>query len=174
MRLSEWRSRAPYRDSTAAKVIAVLESALEVLGAERDPECWLVWGDDPSARYLVFVPTPSGLLQIIVRVNVPGEGPRAGGKLLRWNRIQLGELAVEVQGGHRMLSFQVESQVLHGVDDEAEEVATFARTLFAGVDGRPFSSAAPAKPARVAKAAAATRKPSKPVPMLPAPKGPAS
>jgi hypothetical protein len=170
MRLSEWRSRAPFRDSTSTKVIAALEAALEVLGAERDPECWVVWGDDPSARYLVFVPTASGLLQINVRVSVPGEGPRAGGKLLRWNRIQLGELAVEIQGGHRMLSFQVESQVLHGVDDEADAVAIFARMLFAGVDGRTLAPAAPAGPARAARAAA-SRKVVKPVPLLPAPKG---
>jgi hypothetical protein len=172
MRLSEWRSRSPYRDSTAPKVIAVLEAALEVLGAERDPECWVVWGDDPSARYLVFVPTASGLLQVNVRVNVPGEGPRAGGKLLRWNRIQLGELAVEIQGGHRMLSFQVESQVLHGVDDEADAMAIFARMLFAGVDGRPFATAA-ATPAGAARAKAA-RKPTKAIPLLPAPKGSSS
>ncbi len=172
MRLSEWRSRSPYRDSTAPKVIAVLQAALEVLGAEPDPECWVVWGDDPTARYLVFVPTASGLLQVNVRVNVPGEGPRAGGKLLRWNRIQLGELAVEIQGGHRMLSFQVESQVLHGVDEEADGVATFARMLFAGVDGRPFATAA-AAPARAARAKAA-RKPTKTIPLLPAPKGPSS
>jgi hypothetical protein len=172
MRLSEWRSKAPYRDATSTKVIAVLETALGVLGAERDPECWVVWGDDPSARYLVFVPTDSGLLQVNVRVNVPGEGPRAGGKILRWNRIQLGELAVEIQGGHRMLSFQVETQVLHGVDDEADAVATFARMLFAGVDGRPLATAAAPTRAKAASRAAAGRKVTKTVPLLPAPKGP--
>ena len=76
MRLSGWRAKAPFKDSVSPKVVAALESALGVLGAELDPECWVVWGDDPRIRYLVFVPTPSGLVQVNVRVGVPGEGPR--------------------------------------------------------------------------------------------------
>jgi hypothetical protein len=116
--------------------MAVLESALTTLGAERDPECWIAWGDDPSVRYLVFAPTPSGLAQINVRVSVPGEGPRTGGKVLRWARVQLGELGVEIQGGHRLVTFQIESQVLSGVDDVADSISAFAQALFAAVDGR--------------------------------------
>ena len=52
----------------------------------------------------------AGLVQVNVRVNVPGEGPRTTGKLVRWHRVQVGELSVEIQGGHRLLTFQVESQ----------------------------------------------------------------
>ena len=109
----------------------------------RDPECWVAWGDDPTVRYLIFAPTPSGLVQLNVRVNVPGEGPRAGGKVVRWDRVQLGELGVEIQGGHRLVTFQVETQVLNGVDDVADRIAAFAQALFAAVDGRPMPSIPP-------------------------------
>ena len=136
MRLSEWQARAPIADSLSPKVLAVAESALVTLGTGRDPECWIVWGDDPAARYLVFAPSASGLVQVNVRVSVPGEGPRAGGKVIRWSRVQLGELGVEIQGGHRILSFQVEAQVLNGVDEDADRISDFAQTLFAAVDGR--------------------------------------
>lgn len=172
MRLSDWRAKAPYKDSTSPKVLGVVEEALVTLGAERDPECWVVWGDDPSVRYLLFAPTPGGLLQVNVRVAVPGEGPRASGKVLRWNRIQLGELAVEIQGGHRLVTFQVENQVLNGADAAADGIAAFARALFAAVDGRAIAPAtrekktAPASPTR-----AGTRTTAKAVPRLPAPKG---
>jgi hypothetical protein len=139
MRMSDWRARAPFKGSVAPKVMAVVESAFEVLGAERDPECWVVWGDDPSVRYLIYALTPAGLAQVNVRVLVHGEGPRAGGKVLRWNRVQLGELGVEIQGGHRLVTFQIEAQVLNGVDASADAIGTFARALFASVDGRTAS-----------------------------------
>ena len=48
MRLSEWRTRAPHKDSMTPKVIAVIEPVLHRLGAEADPSCWVVWGDDPD------------------------------------------------------------------------------------------------------------------------------
>jgi len=136
MRLSEWRDRAPAKDAASPKVLAVIEAALTTLGVGPDPECWVAWGDDPSVRYLVFAPSPSGLAQLNVRVNVPGEGPRAGGKIVRWARVQLGELGVEIQGGHRLVTFQVEAQVLNGVDDAADRISAFAQALFAAVDGR--------------------------------------
>ena len=74
--------------------------------------------------------------------SVPGEGPRAGGKVVRWQRVQLGELAVEIQGGHRLVTFQVETQVLNGADAAADAIAAFAQTIFAAVDGRPAPSPA--------------------------------
>ncbi len=140
MRLSGWRASAPFKESVSTKVLAVVGETLVALGADVDPECWVVWGDDPAARYLLFVPTPSGLAQVNVRVNVPGEGPRAGGKIIRWNRVQFGELAVEVHGGHRLVTFQVETQALHGADAEADAIAAFAQILFAAVDGRPIEA----------------------------------
>ena len=117
--------------------MAVIEQALAALGADRDPECWVAWGDDPAIRYLMLVPTAGGLVQVNVRVAVPGEGPRASGKVIRWNRLQLGELAVEIQGGHRLVTFQVETFVLNGADATADGIAGFAQALFAAVDGRP-------------------------------------
>src|SRR5262245_54773558 len=116
MRLSGWRARAPSQDSVAPKVLTVVEAALAALGAEADPECWIAWGDDPAARYLVLAPTPAGLIQINVRVNAPGEGPRAGGKVIRWNRVQLGELGVEPVGGLRLLTSEADICVLSGSD----------------------------------------------------------
>jgi hypothetical protein len=165
MRLSEFRAKAPFKDAVAPKVLAVVEQALVALGAEVDPVCWVAWGDDPSIRYLVFVPTPAGLAQVNVRVSVPGEGPRASGKLIRWNRVQLGELGVEIQGGHRLVTFQVESQVLNGADAPADAIAAFAQVLLAGVDGRTIAAPATAGRATARKSAAggratATTKPS--------------
>jgi hypothetical protein len=163
MRLSEWRAHAPVKDAVAPKVVAVVESAIVTLGAQPDPDCWIVWGDDPAVRYLVFVPTAAGLIQLNVRVTVPGEGPRASGKVIRWNRVQLGELAVEIQAGHRLVTFQAESQVLSGVDAMGDAIATFADALFAAIDGRtgspgsatrPASKAPPRAPGGSAKAVA--------------------
>lgn len=136
MRLSEWQSRGAHPDSMVDKVLAPARDALELLGAERDPECWIVWGDDPAVRWTILAPAVTGLVQVNVRVNVPGEGPRSAGKLVRWHRVQIGELSVEIQGGHRLLTFQVESQLLHGADDQAEAVASFVGSLFAAMDGR--------------------------------------
>jgi hypothetical protein len=136
MRLREWRSRAPAREAMTTKVLAIVEPVLSALGAGHDPECWVAWGDEPATRYTILAPTPAGLITCHVRVNLPQEGPRCSAKLARWNRVQLGELGIETQGTHRLLSFQVESQVLRGVDAEADAVAAFAVGLIAAVDGR--------------------------------------
>lgn len=138
MRLSEWSGRAPAKESVAPKVLAVTGSVLAALGADADPGCWVVWGDDPRSRYTLLVPTAAGLLQVHVRVNVPGEGPRASGKVVRWSKVSTGDLAVEMADGHRLLTFQVEGQVLKGADQEADAIALFALELFAAIDGRPF------------------------------------
>jgi hypothetical protein len=74
--------------------------------------------------------------------------------------VQLGELGVEMQGGHRLISFQVESQVLNGVDASADAIAQFAHVLFAAVDGRPAprpSGARSARPKATAPRTAATK-----------------
>jgi len=121
------------------RVITVVEPVLAALGAMPDPTSWVVWGEDPGARYAMLVPTEAGLLQVLVRVNVPGEGPRASGKVIRWSRVQVGELALEMSSGHRLVGFQVESHVLRGADDEGDNIASFALELFARIDGRPFT-----------------------------------
>ena len=140
MRLSDWRASPPTRESMTLKVLAVIEPVLAALGADKDPSCWVAWGDDPSIRYAILVPTASGLVSCSVRVNIAGEGPRAGAKLIRWNRVQLGELSVETQAGHRVATFQVEQLVLRGADAAAGRIAEFALALFAAVDGRPIPS----------------------------------
>jgi hypothetical protein len=114
----------------------MVDPILLALGAEPDPTVWVAWGEEPGARYTILVPTPAGLISCFVRSNVPGEGPRATAKLTRWNRLQLGELAVESQGGHRLLSFQVEQHVLRGADEVADRIGRFATELFAALDGR--------------------------------------
>lgn len=134
MRLREWPARAPHKESMTPKVVAVLEPVLTALGAKKDPSCWVAWGDDPRARYTVLAPTPAGLIQAVVRVNVPQEGPRASGKLIRWNRVQTGELAIETASGHRLINFQCEGIVLHGSDDDVATISAFALEVYAAID----------------------------------------
>lgn len=136
MRLSDWRSVAPGKDPLSPRVTTVVVQALSVLGADEDPACWIVWGDDPDVRYTILALANAGLAVIAVRVNVPQEGPRALGKLVRWSKIQLGEVAVEVGGGHRVMSAQVEGQILRGADDQADAIGEFLDRLLAAIDGR--------------------------------------
>lgn len=155
MRLSDWRTRAPHKDALTPKVLAVIDPVLASLGAEPDPPAWIVWGEDPGVRYVMLVPTDAGLLQVLVRVNVPGEGPRASAKVIRWARLQVGELGLEMVSGHRSLGFQVESHILRGADDDGDALASFALELFARIDGRPFTPRA-VKGGRSARAGGST------------------
>lgn len=165
MRLSDWRTRAPHKDALTAKVLAVVDPVLASLGAEPDPSAWIVWGEDPGVRYVMLVPTDAGLLQVLVRVNVPGEGPRASAKVIRWSRLQVGELGLEMVSGHRLLGFQVESHILRGTDDDGDAMASFALELFARIDGRPVTPRVPkhgsakARGGSTAVAKSAARKP---------------
>jgi hypothetical protein len=138
MRLSEWRTGAPNREALSGRVLEVVVPVLESLGAEEDPHCWVAWGDDPGIRYLILAPTSAGLVTCSVRLALPGEGPRASGKVIRWHRVQVGELAVESTGGHRLVSFQVETQILRGADAAADRIASFGLALLAAIDGRPL------------------------------------
>jgi hypothetical protein len=135
-----------------------------------------------------MAPTPAGLITVVIRVGGNGEGPRATGKLVRWGKLQVSELAVESADGHRLVAVQVEGQVLKGMDAEADSICEFVRGLLAGVDGRaypvggaivgasvprvaaakPAAKAAAAK-AAAAKAAAAKAAAAKPEPVKPAP-----
>jgi hypothetical protein len=137
MRLSEWSKRAPHKESMAPKVIATVTPILAALGAPDDPSSWVAWGDDPAARYVILTPTPAGLVQVHVRVNVPQEGPRASGKLARWSRVQTGELSVEMVGGHRLVGFQLENVILRGTDEEGEAISAFALEVYAAIDRSP-------------------------------------
>ena len=173
MRLNEWRATAPSRDAGGPKVAAVVDAVIDALGAEPDPHCWVAWGEEPSIRYTILIPTEPGLITSFVRVNVPGEGPRATTKLVRWSRVSVGELAIETQAGHRLLSFQVEQQVLRGADAEADRVAAFAMRVIAGIDGR---SIAPniERAGRGSRARVAAGKVGKPTGSRPATKAPSA
>ena len=153
MRLTEWRAEAPAKEALTPRVLDVVGPVMQSLAGDPDPDCWVVWGDDPTVRYTVLAPTEAGLVACFVRLNVPGEGPRASAKLVRWSRVQVGELAVETQAGHRLLSFQVESSVLRGADEVADRIGTFAQQLFAAVDGRPWTAPAPPARARTSRRA---------------------
>jgi len=139
MRLSAWQAIAPHRESMTPKVLAVVEPVLAVLGAEPDPHAWVFWGDDPGLRYLIAVATPSGLITCNVRVNLPQEGPRASAKVVRWSRVQVGDLAVETApGGHMIMGAQLEGNVFRATDDQVLEAAGFVLAVLAGIDGRPL------------------------------------
>jgi hypothetical protein len=137
MRLSEWGAVAPIPAAAGPKVLAVAEATLATLGATPDPDCWVAWGEDPGVRWVLLAATPAGLVTVHVRVIVPQEGPRAAGKLVRWTRVQLGDVQVEVQGAHRIISATVEGVVLRGVDADADAVGAFIQGVFAAIDGRP-------------------------------------
>jgi hypothetical protein len=162
MRLSEWRKTAPNRECMSNTVLGVLTPVIGDLGAADDPECWVIWGEDPDIRYYVMVPTRAGMIWTAVRVNTPAAAARATGKLVRWPRLQLSELSVESAEGHRIVAVQVEGQVLKGVDDAADRICEFVRGLIGAVDGRDwqFSSdeATYALPATAPQTRAAPRR----------------
>jgi hypothetical protein len=137
MRLSEWLAVAPRPEVVGPKVVRVVETVLSSLGTEADPHVWVIWGDDPS-RFAILAPTPTGLIAAYARANVPGEGPRATAKVIRWPKLIVGELAVETKGGNRHLGFQVDQHVLQGVDEEADAIGRFALVVLAAIDGRPW------------------------------------
>lgn len=138
MRLSEWRAKPPVRDALGPKQLAVISPVLGVFGVENDPHAWVQWGDDPGSKYSILVPISAGLVVVAVRANIAGSGPRATAKVVRWSRLQMGELAVETEGPHRMISFQVDSFVLRGPDAAADAIGRFALVLLAAVEGRPW------------------------------------
>lgn len=156
MRLSEWRRAAPSKEAGAARLAAIVDPVLAALGADDDPSAWVAWGEEPGVRHTILIPAGAGLISCFVRVNVPGEGPRVSAKLIRWNRVQSSELAIETSGSHRLLSFQVEGHVLQGADEVADGIAAFALDVFAAIDGRPRpeprASTARRRPAAASKA----------------------
>jgi len=153
VRLSEWCASAPAPDAVAPKVLAVVEPVLATLGAERDPACWVTWGEEPATRWGLLAPTAAGLVTLAIRVKIPQEGPRAAGKLIRWSRVQVGDFTVEMQGGHRLASASLEGVVLRGVDAEADRIGVLLQRVFAALDGRPSADDAP--PARTRRGATA-------------------
>ncbi|HVQ22652.1 MAG TPA: hypothetical protein VMT36_05220 [Candidatus Saccharimonadia bacterium] len=121
------------------KVASAYVPALTVIGAEADPVAHVVWGDDPDRRYVILAAADAGLVIVNVRVNVPQEGPRAAAKLVRWSRVQVGEVSVEAHHGRRHVTSQIESVVLQGTDEEADEIGGFVAHVLGRIDGRVVS-----------------------------------
>jgi hypothetical protein len=136
MRLSDWRRTDRGQKLLTGKVAAALEPALAGLGALGDPEAYIVWGDDPQTRYTVMAAADAGLAMVHVRVNVPQEGPRAAGKLIRWHRVTVNDLTAEAHHDHRYVTIQIEQSILQGVDAEADAISDWATHVFARIDGR--------------------------------------
>lgn len=138
MRLSEWRAAAPHMDAMSESVMQVLQPVVSGLGVGADAPFWVVWGEEPQSRYTLFAPTHAGLAVIAVRVRASMEGAHATGRLVRWSRVQIGDLSVEGQAGHHLLSAQLEGAIMRAVDAEADRMGAFLQSVFAGIDGRPI------------------------------------
>jgi hypothetical protein len=155
MRLSGWRSKAPGRGGLNQKALDTVGAILASLGAEMDPHCWVSWGDETGSRWTLMAPCPAGVATVNVRAGGTGEGSRASGRLIRWSKVQVGELAAESERGHRLVMFQLEGEPIRGTDDQADDVAAFAGLILAGLEGRPLPSLDPA-PRRPAARAGST------------------
>ncbi len=136
MKLSEWRKSAQGRKFIAGPRLAVLNEALAGVGAGVDPEAFVDWTDDPENRITVLAAAEAGMATVNVRAGVGPEGARASARLLRWGRVQASELNAEVQGGHRLVTCQLESMVLKGGDADADAVAEWITHVYLRIDGR--------------------------------------
>ena len=136
MRLTDWVDAAPAAGVVGPRVLGVVQPVLGALGVADDADVWVIWGEEPEVRWSILAPTVAGLAVVYVRVNVAQEGPRASGKLTRWPRVQVGDLAVEMQGLHRVVATTVEGQVLRGIDETADGIAAFVAAIYAAIDGR--------------------------------------
>jgi hypothetical protein len=148
MRLSEFVDTSKVPAAVGPKVLAVVRPVLAAIGAGEDPSGWLAADEDAADRWDFLAPTPAGLVTCHVRVNVPGEGPRASAKLVRWPRVVIGELAVESgAGGRRLVSFQLDNRAVRAAGTEGDAVAAFAQAVLAAMDGRPMTDGAAGVPA---------------------------
>jgi hypothetical protein len=147
MRLSDWQATLRGQKLMTGKVAAAYESALSLFGAGPESDAFVAWGDDPDVHYSLLVVGEAGLIIVVVRVNVPLEGPRASAKVVRWGRVAIGELAVEVLRGHKQATAQIDNYILKGVDDEADRIGAFVGHVLMRIDGR----SAPVPGAKVAK-----------------------
>ena len=136
MRLSDWQASLRGQKLMTGKVATAYESALALFGEGPDSEAFVAWGDDPDVHYSLLVVGDAGLIVVVVRVNVPLEGPRASAKVVRWGRVAIGELAVEVQKGHKQATAQIDSYILKGVDEEADRIGGFVGHVLMRIDGR--------------------------------------
>jgi hypothetical protein len=136
MRLSDWQVTLRGQKLMTGKVALAFGPALALLGAGLESDAYVAWGDDPDVHYSILVVGDAGLIIVVVRVNVPQEGPRASAKVIRWGRVSIGELSVDVTRGHRQATAQIESYILKGVDDDADLIGAFLGHVLTRIDGR--------------------------------------
>jgi HAD superfamily hydrolase (TIGR01509 family) len=110
-----------------------VDPILASVGAGTDPHCWVAWGEEPGIRHTILVPTDP-VSSPASSASCPAKG-RGHGEARPLEPVSIGDLAIEAQGGHRLVSFQAEQQVLRGVDAEADRVAAFALRVIAAIDG---------------------------------------
>jgi hypothetical protein len=134
MRFAEWRDGPEGRQRLPEKVIFLIETVTQTLGADGEVSCYVVRGDQPDSRFQVLAATSAGLMALNVRVNLPQEGPRVSGRLVRWGRVQAGEVAIEGHGGHVQVSAQFEGAVLQGLDSAAREIAVWMTEVYRNLD----------------------------------------
>ena len=136
MRLSEWRTKAPVQDSMDERVMSVLRTVLIALGADPDPDCWVIWGEDSQTRYSVLVPVAAGLVAVAVRTPSGAGEARAMARLVRWPKLPIGEFSIDAGEERRAVAVQLESFVLKGSDEEADRICEFVRGLVIQADNR--------------------------------------
>ena len=134
MRVNDWRATPEGGRHLTDRLVALIDPVAHALGAESDTACHVVWGDQPDARFQVLLATDAGLAILNVRVNVPQEGPRVSGRLVRWGRVQAGEVTIEAHSGHAQVSAQFEGQVLQGLDAAGERIAEWMIEVYRRVE----------------------------------------
>ena len=138
MRLSGWRARAPHKDCDLAPgPVGRRGGAPDARRRLRTPNAGSPGATIPASGTSSSRRRPAGWSSSTsgstsrARVRAPAARSSAG------TGSSSASSGVEIQGGHRLVAFQVESQVLNGVDVVADDIAAFAQALFAAVDGRP-------------------------------------
>jgi hypothetical protein len=135
MRFADWQATPEGSRYLSDRLVKLIESAAHTLGARDATPCYVAWGEQPEARFQVMLSTDGGLAIFSVRANVPQEGPRLSGRLVRWARVQVGELTFEAHSGHVQVSAQFEGQVLLGLDAAGERIAEWMTEVYRRVDG---------------------------------------
>ncbi|MGC8634130.1 MAG: hypothetical protein ACP5VP_05630 [Candidatus Limnocylindrales bacterium] len=135
MRFADWQATPEGSRYLTDRLVPLIESAARTLGAHDATPCYVAWGDQPEARFQVMLSTDGGLGIFNVRVSVPQEGPRLSGRLVRWARVQAGEVTFEAHSGHIQVSAQFEGQVLLGLDEAGERIAEWMTEVYRRVDG---------------------------------------
>ena len=135
MQFSDWCETDEGRRRIPEPLVTLIGNAMRTLGVPLDAPAHVIWGDQPGQRFMVMLACDAGLAILGVRPSTPQEGPRVSGRLLRWSRVQVGELAIEAHHGHVQASAQMEGQVLQGLDAAGAQVAGWMAEVYRRVEG---------------------------------------